>query len=231
MRNSRALRGAIVLLLPVVGCVPAVAHSPRVWAGPSLGASASATAGPAYEAGDDGRNRFLWGPVGLNAGYGWSSATQDLPSVRVGIHVPVPVVALVQPDLYIQVPRKAVGGLDAGVGVSVVAAEMGRVAMPYVQVGSIGNGGSGWYTTQGFYRNSRNVSQTSRPVLRSDAWIPSIAYAIGGRRHTTHVFATGVLGQQLSRCDAYSNEVCEREQRWAAHVGVSVEWHRARSPQ
>jgi hypothetical protein len=101
--------------------------------------------------------------------------------------------------------------------------------MPYVQVGSIGNGGSGWYTTQGFYRNTRNVSQAARPVLRSNAWVPSVAYAVGSRRHTTHFFATGVLGEQLSRCDAFSNQVCKREDRWAAIVGVTVEWHRFRS--
>lgn len=228
MSHQASLRGAVALLLPVIGCVPAVAHSPRVWPGPSVGVSLSGTAGPKYESGDDGRNVFLLGPVGLNAGYGWRPEGSDRPGFRVGVHVPVPFVALAQPDLYIQAPPRVVGGLDVGVGVSAVAAEMGRVAMPYVQVGSIGQDGSGWYTTQGFYSNTRNVTQAGRPVLRSDAWVPSIAYAAGGRRHTTHVFATGVVGQQLSRCDASSNEVCERASRWAAIAGVSVEWHRRR---
>lgn len=223
------LRSAVSILLPVLGCVPAVAHAPRVVPGLSVGGSASATGGPKYGNGDDGPHRFLFGPVGLNAGYGWTSASEDGPGIRVGVHVPVPFVVLAQPDLYIQAPRRIVGGLDAGVGVSLIAAEMGRVAMPYVQVGSIGNGGSGWYTTQGFYRNTRNVSQAGRPVLRSSAWVPSVAYAAGGRRHTTHFFATGVPGEQLSRCDAFSNQVCEREDRWAAIVGVTVEWHRVRS--
>ena len=228
MSHPIILLGAAALLLPVIGCVPAVAHSPRVWPGPSVGVSLSATAGPKYDSGDDGRNVFLLGPVGLNAGYGWSSERSDRPGFRVGVHVPMPIVALVQPDLYIQAPRQFVGGLDVGVGVSAVAAEMGRVAMPYLQVGSIGPRGSGWYTTQGFYSNTRNVSQAARPVLRSDAWVPSVAYASGGRRHTKHFFATAVVGQQLSRCDASSNEVCDRERRWAANVGVSVEWHRSR---
>ena len=222
-----ALRTFLLTSLALcAACVPAVTHGPRVQAGFSGGVTASLTGGPRYPSGDGGPEPFLRGPVGVNAGYGWRSDRGLWPAVRAGVHVPVPFAGALQPDLYLQLPSRLIGGLDAGGGVSWVAGEMGRISMPYAQLGHIGDDGTGWYTTQGFYRNVRNVSQPVRPVYRSDAWVPTIAYQwTTGRRTTSHLFLTGLFGRTLRRCDAYSNRICEREPRTGAIVGLTVEWH------
>ena len=218
------VRGLFPLLL-ATACVPAVAHGPRITRGFSGGLSASLTTGPKYSGGDDGPSNFLYGPTGLNAAYGWTLSANG-PALRFGFHVPVPAVFLVQPDVYLQAPRSVTRTFAFGVGVSAWAIELGSVAMPYLQVGRIDDDQSGWYTTQGYFRNDRNLNAHSRPVLRSTAWVPSIAYQRGGSRTTTHFFLTGVFGTQHSRCNAFSDSVCSRDRRTAAFVGMTLERHK-----
>lgn len=218
------------LLVVLTACVPVVAHGPRVEPGLSGGASASVTAGPRYNNGDDGPSPFLYGPLGVNAGYGWTSGSDGGgPAVRFGVHVPV-LVVLVQPDLYVQAPRRALGGFDAGIGVSAPVIDAGRVAMPYVQLGRITDTGSGWYTTQGFFFNRRNPGFGAGTMLREKAWVPTIAYQYGGGRTTTHVFATGAFGRQLLGCKAFTNAMCNTESRWSVMTGLTVERHRRHEP-
>lgn len=217
-----------VTLSAVGGCAPAVTHGPRIEPGFSGGFSASLSAGPRYENGDDGPTIFLFGPVGVNAGYGWSSPRAGGAGLRLGVHVPVPAVTLVQPDVYVQFPRDLLAGLDAGVGVSALGTVWGRVRMPYVQLGHISERGSGWYTTQGYYRNDRNVEVPVRPVYRSEAWIPAIGYQRGGARTTSHLYLMGMTGRVFYRCDASGDAICRIEPRWSVAAGVIVERHRLR---
>lgn len=123
-------------------CVPAVAHGPRVKPGVEIGGTASLTAGPRYTEGDDGDHPFLYGPLGANFGYGWVSSSAQRPALRLGLHAPVPVVQLVQPDVYVQLPRGATPGVQAGAGVSWWAVERGRVAMPYLRLGRVSERGA-----------------------------------------------------------------------------------------
>lgn len=72
-----------------------------------------------------------------------------------------------------------------------------------------------WYTTQGWLRNVRNVESYGRPLLRTDAWVPGLAFQQAAGRRLTHVVATGVVGEVQRRCDVASNRSCERERRWS----------------
>lgn len=209
-------------------CVPAVAHGPRVRPGFSGGVSASLTTGKKYPDGDSEPKYFLYGPVGVNVGYGWAPVTTGLPALRLGVHVPVPVLALVQPDIYVQAPRSLSREFDFGIGVSWWAIERGRVAMPYVQFGRIGENGSGWYTTQGYFRNTKDTQAQSRPVLSANAWVPGIAYQFEHGGSTTHVFVAAILGTQFMRCNVYTNTICGRERRSGAFAGITLERHQRR---
>ena len=99
MRSPRLVRRAYGAALTLVvsalagqACMPAVMHSPRIEPGPAIGLTASYTAGPEYDNGDDGPSRFAYGPVGVNLGYGWTSSRIDGLGAGVGVHVPVPLI-------------------------------------------------------------------------------------------------------------------------------------------
>ena len=227
--TSRSPMLVAALLMFTGACVPAVAHGPRIEPGWSVGASASYTDGPSYDDYTDGPDRFLYGPIGANVGYAWSSGQPDRAAYRLGLHVPVPLFMIAQPDVYVQLPRTMVGGLDAGVGVSGWLIDPLNVHMPYVQLGRISDAGTGWYTTQGWFRNDQNRDIQERHVRESQAWVPTIAYQWGHPRHTLHAFATGVFGTRALRCMGTSGAVCEHATRWSAAAGVTVELHRRRA--
>ncbi|HMI54670.1 MAG TPA: hypothetical protein VK494_00640, partial [Gemmatimonadaceae bacterium] len=95
-------------------------HAPNVERGFTGGLTASYTAGPEYENGDAGRTKFAYGPLGFNVGYGWSSDHVQGLGFRVGAYMPVPLVVAIQPDAYFQFPKRALLGLDGGVGVVII---------------------------------------------------------------------------------------------------------------
>jgi hypothetical protein len=226
--TSAAGRVGMAALVLVTGCVPVIAHGPRVQAGPSFGASASLTAGPVYPNGDD-PTKFLYGPFGLNAGYGWASDSTDGAAVRVGLHVPVPFVIAAQPDVYFQVPRRLVGGMDAGLGLSTSFYDIEHVGMPYVQLGHINDNGSGWYTTQGYY-TTQGFDTDRRPGSVVDrAWVSTVAYQLGAEYTTTHLFVTGAFGRESNSCAGFSPEVCRSDGRWSVMTGLTLDVHRQRS--
>jgi hypothetical protein len=224
-------RGWIVsgVLTPALlsACVPVIAHGPRVEPGPSIGLSASLTAGPRYRNGDDYTIPFLTGPLGANAGIGWRSAHEGWPALRVGLHVPAMFI-LTQGDVYVQAPRRMVGGLDAGVGLSAMFVEQGGAGMPYLQVGRLDVNGSGWYTPQGYYLNRYGGEPGVRVVLREEAWVPTLAYVHAGTRTNKHAFVTVALGRRLERCAIYDEGVCRRLGRWSVAAGFTLERRRER---
>ncbi len=123
-------------------------HGPRIDGGLTTGLAASYTAGPRRTRGDEGDAPYAYGPVGLNLGYGWTSDKMEGLGARLGIHIPVPLAVAAQPDFYAQLPRRAVFGLDAGVGITGIPAN--STVMPYAQLGALGASGSGFYATYGF---------------------------------------------------------------------------------
>ena len=203
--------------------MPAVMHSPRVDGGLTTGVAASLTAGPRRTRGDMGGAAYAYGPVGLNLGYGWTSDDSEGFGARLGIHVPVLVVAA-QPDFYVQLPRRAVLGLDAGVGMTGVPAM--ETVMPYAQLGALDASGSGFYATYGFMigPDPSNVNYSGRG---SGADVPGITFQRVDGRATTSAFVMAIIARDRRCPDGFSG--CVRRDNWAVASGMAVELRRRKS--
>lgn len=203
--------------------MPAVMHSPRIQPGPAIGLTASYTAGPEYENGDDGPSRFAYGPVGVNFGYGWTSTRIDGLGASIGAHVPVPLIPLIQPDIYVQLPKRAVLGFDGGVGLTSVRID--RSVIPYAQLGILAGNSTGVYATYGLLR-ARNDPDRNHPVLREEGQTAGLVFQWTQGKTTSRVFATGQFGRRFWRCSISSDDACRSEKRWAVATGTALELRR-----
>lgn len=213
----------VVSALAAQGCMPALIHAPRIEPGPTIGVTASYTAGPEYENGDGGPSRFAYGPVGVNFGYGWTSTRIEGLGASIGAHVPIPLVALVQPDVYVQLPKRALFGLDGGVGLT--SARIDRSVIPYAKLGILAANSTGAYGTYGLIR-ARNDPDRNHPVLREEGRIGSLALQWRRGKVTSRIFATGQFGRRFWRCSISSNDACRSEKRWAIAAGTALELRR-----
>lgn len=216
-------RLAALALLPVAAaCMPAVAHGPRVEPGLQGGVTASLPFGPRYGTGDWGDQPFLFGPAGVNLGYGWGSGRPEKPAVYLGTHVPVPAFPAVQADLYVQAPPRALGAFDGGLGVNASAFHVA----PYLQLGLLGEGGSGLYTVQSVdFLLQRN--ETYSNDLYGRLWVGTLAYELRGRKTSTHLFASLGYGWHAEQC-VY--DCLPAERRSVAAAGVTFSARRAAPP-
>jgi hypothetical protein len=204
--------------------MPAAMHSPRIDGGLTTGLAASYTAGPRRTRGDEGGIAYAYGPVGLNLGYGWTSDRSEGFGARLGIHVPVPLVVAAQPDFYVQLPRRAVLGLDAGVGMALVP--VNATVMPYAQLGALDASGSGFYATYGFMigPDPSNVNSSGRG---RGADVPGIAFQKVNGRTTTSAFVMAIIARDRRCPDGISG--CVRRDDWAVASGMAMEFrHRKR---
>lgn len=213
----------VVSALATQACMPAVIHSPRIDPGPSMGVTASYAAGPEYENGDDGPSRFAYGPVGVNFGYGWTSARIEGLGASIGAHVPLPLVVLIQPDVYVKLPKRALLGLDGGVGLTSVRID--RSVIPYAQLGMLAANSTGVYATYGLLR-ARNDPDGNHSVLREEGRIASLAFQWRKGKTTSRIFATGQSGRRFWRCSISSDDACRSEKRWAVAAGTALELRR-----
>jgi len=221
LRWARATLAPVLTLIVGQACIPVVMHSPRVDAGFTAGVAASYTAGPRRTRGDWGGIPYAYGPVGMHAGYGWTSADIEGLGARLGIHVPVPFVLAAQPDLYIQFPRRMVLGLDAGIGMTSIPA--GAVVMPYAQVGALGHSGSGFYATYGFLIGP-DPSDANYSGRGAGADVPGIAFQKVNGRTTTRAFVVAIIGRDR-RCPDGDPD-CVRRDNWAVASGLAIERRR-----
>ena len=162
--------------------------------------------------------------MGVNLGYGWTSDRSEGFGARLGIHVPVPLVVAAQTDFYVQLPRRAVLGLDAGVGTAWVPAM--ATVMPYAQLGAIGDRGSGFYATYGFLigPDPSNVNYAG-PGTGAD--VPGIAFQKVNGRATTSAFVMSIIARDRQCPDGFSD--CVRRDNWAVASGMAMEFrHRKR---
>lgn len=219
--HARALALAC-LLAAGTGCLPAIAHGPRVEPGASVGVTAAYASGPKVPS-DIFSTPFLLGTVGLNIGHGWVPERADAPAARVGFHVPVPVLLAMQGDAYVQAPARWLGPLDGGVGLNTFLVMPTRVLTPYVQLGRVGARGSGWYTTQGLLI-IRDPGGGYPHDVSHLAWMPAVAYQATSGRTTTHLFATGVFGRERERCDRFSGYCEPGAARWVVAAGMTLEY-------
>lgn len=222
MRVSQRLT-FLVSALVGQACMPAVMHGPRIEPGPAMAMTVSYTAGPEYENGDDGPSRFAYGPVGVNIGYGWTSARVEGLGVGIGAHVPVPLIPLIQPDVYVQLPKRALLGLDGGVGFTSVRVD--RSLIPYAQLGILAANNTGVYVTYGLFRE-RNDPDRNHPVLREEGRIAGLAFQWGQGKTISRIFATGQFGRRFWRCSISTDDACRSEKRWAVATGTALEIRR-----
>ena len=200
-------------------------HGPRVDGGLTTGLAASYTAGPRRTRGDEGDAPYAFGPVGLNVGYGWSSDEIAGFGARVGVHVPVPLVVAAQPDFYLQLPRRAVLGLDAGVGITGIPAN--STVMPYAQLGALGASGSGFYATYGFMIGPDPLTVNGSGRAGKGADVPGIAFQKVNGRTTTHAFVMAIIARDRE-CPVGTSD-CVRRDDWAVASGMALEFrHRKR---
>ena len=166
---------------------------------------------------------YAYGPVGVNFGYGWTSEKTRGLGVRLGLHVPVPFVVAAQTDLYAQLPRRALLGLDGGVGLTLIP--IAEIVMPYAQLGVLRADGSGFYTTYGFLIGPD--PSTMNPSGRgAGADVPGIAFQTVNGRTTTRFFVIAALARERTCPEGID---CRRPDDWSVAGGLALEFrHRER---
>lgn len=218
-----ALAAELTLIL-IQGCIPAVLHGPRIDGGLTTGVAASYTTGPKRTRGDWGDVAYAYGPVGLNAGYGWTSDRIEGLGVRLGVNVPL-LVALTQPDVYVQLPRRVLLGLDGGFGVTSTPGN--GVVMPYAQLGALSAGGSGIYATYGVIAGS-DATDVVFSGESGAAVVPGIAFQKVNGRTITHAFAIAIIARDRRCPEGVTN--CDRRDNWAVATGMAVEIRHRKRP-
>lgn len=184
---------AILSLLMLAGapaCAPMVAHGPRVEPGTALVVTAGGGL-PACDSTACELDLLPQAALGLRTG---RTASETRPGFSVGANLSINLFSS-ELDLYAQAPT-GFTTLDAGAGVLLSAAH----TMPYVQVGGMGEDGSGFYTTQGFVWMSTRPegyeffgADDSADDVRPRYWAPTVAYRTAGRRGL-HLYVSGAFG-------------------------------------
>lgn len=205
-QKARPLLLTALLALLCAGCMPAIAHGPRVEPGFSGGLIGARSFGPEYIYGDMGDLPALVPPLGLILAYGWAPAPPH------GVAAQATLVLPLQADVYVQFPEAYLDPLQAGFGATVAIANF----TPYLQLGRIDDGGSGIYTTQAL------VLEVDEPPM----WLGSLAYQLRKQHATVHLFGTG--GIDVRPCG--ENFRCRSaERRTLLVAGVALQFHRASS--
>lgn len=173
-------------------CAPMVTHGPRVQPGTHVVVTAGAGISPC----DTVRCNLDLLPqaaLGIRTG---RVATETRPGMALGVNASINLLSS-ELDFFVQAPT-GLTSMDVGAGVLVSAAH----TMPYVQVGRMGENGSGFYTTQGFVwmmRRSTDYAifdpgpRDAPAELKPRYWAPSLAYRTGGHRGT-HLYVSGAFG-------------------------------------
>lgn len=164
---------------------------------------------------------YAYGPVGVNVGYGWTSYEAEGFAARVGIHVPVPLVVAAQPDFYVQLPRRALFGLDGGIGVAGIPAI--ETVMPYAQLGTLDANGSGLYATYGFMFGP-DPSNVNYDGPGGGADVPGIAFQRVNGRTTTSAFVMAIIARDRQCPDGIVD--CVRRDNWSVASGMAIEFRR-----
>lgn len=225
MRASHRSNAVVIALLAGQACMPAVMHGPRIDRGLTTGVVASYTAGPRRTRGDWGDMPYAYGPAGVDAGYGWASDYHEGLGVRFGLHVPIPAYMVSQADVYVQLPKRAVLGLDAGVGMHVTP--IVSWIMPYAQVGALRASGSGLYATYGFLMgaNPSSLNSSSRG-MRAD--VPGIAFQKVSGRTTTRIFVTAMIARPHN--EPCTSSTCPRADDWSVASGMALQFRFRKDP-
>ena len=151
----------------------------------------------------------------MNVAYGWADG-DDGAALRLGTAIML-IPARFDPDVYVQVPRRALLGLDGGVGVAATTL-LGPSVLPYAQLGSI-HDATGFYVTGGYLHQSiASDSTATRLVLRDDGWLATLAYQHAHGTRVSHYFVTGVFGRPFAhRCADAIYDCSALKRPWSSH--------------
>ncbi|HEX6041428.1 hypothetical protein [Longimicrobium sp.] len=177
---------ALVGLCAAAACAPIVTHGPRA----ERGLQVTATAGLPQELCDTTCAVDLVPQIGFGARVG-----RPAEGGRMGYSVGGTFSASLfasEADVYLQAPTAP----DWAAGGGVLLSPMH--VMPYVQLGRMGEDGSGWYTTQGFawlaQRTDLSLSEGSGDLVKPRYWAPTVAYRFTHRGGATHLYVSGAFG-------------------------------------
>jgi hypothetical protein len=205
----------VALAASTWGCFPPVIHGPRVDDGPGIGASLAATTGPIRAQGDGWETPLRVGHVGIHAGYGWASPSQNRPGFFAGFALPAATA-----DVYMQLPPAWTGVFSAGVGAG-GGPQADRHA--YVQLGQISDAGRGWFITQGFGR------EPSRSGSPSTVSVTGAALQFTRRRLRTYVHLQYAFGRERGSCPGFDAQPCTPGPRnHSFSLGTTLEGRRPR---
>ncbi|HEX2201832.1 MAG TPA: hypothetical protein VHG91_00970 [Longimicrobium sp.] len=213
-------------LLALAACAPVVTHSPRV----EPGLAFHATAGVPLPL-CDSCGAGLTPTLGAGVRYGYVPADPSSPSFLVGVTAPLEA-ASAELDAFVQAPSSG----DWVVGAGTLASR--RHVHPYVQLGRIPAGGSGWYVGAGYawlFENPDWIEDLNDAIGGDEDAVaqapryfaPSLGWRTtrGGRRF--HAYLTGGFGSWRQRgpaLDPATGEYTEAERRIrTVMAGVSIE--------
>jgi hypothetical protein len=210
-----------VALTFAVGCVPSVTHGPRVEPGPSAEFSVGLQA-PRNRANEGGWPPFVFPPASGNIAYGLRDNSLDF-----GLRVAGGISAMLQfqADVYAQLPRRALLGLDGGVGVAAIAPSPANTApMPYAEVGWI-RAGNGPYAVAGYVHEIVDTNKAGAPeVLHADGWVGTLAYQFSHQQGRVRPFATAVIGRKYPmHCYGAGSDCSAFRPPRALFAGLSIE--------
>lgn len=124
-----------------------------------------------------------------------------------------------------QFPRRALLGLDGGVGIVALGpSPVSTAPMPYAELGFI-RSGNGPYVVAGYVHQSLDTNAVEGPdVLHDDGWEATIAYQFSDGTHAMRPFATAVLGHRYAiHCYGKGSDCSSFPRPRALFLGISLE--------
>ena len=195
-----------------------IAHGPDVHPGFSGGVSAALGSGPRYENGDD-PGPFYFGALAANAAYGFRSAKDSRPALRLGIQAPTERGAAA--DLYLQAPRKWISPVAAGVGLLAEFPD-GRL-MPYLQTGVTNSSGFGFNVAVGRYADKSSRASYTVWEKALVNWL-TVEAPVGDL--VSLQFHGGFASGHVKKQYSFDTTPYVDEDRWVMLGGVTLEIHR-----
>jgi hypothetical protein len=128
-------------------------------------------------------------------------------------------------DIYAQLPRRALLGLDGGVGVAALFPSLtSTLPMPYVELGRI-RSGNGPYAVVGYVHEVVDTNKVEDPNVRhADGWVATLVYQLSDRNARFRPFATVVIGRKYAvRCFGEGSDCSSLARPRAVFAGVSLE--------
>ena len=221
MRRTNVAALAVALTY-TVACVPSVTHGPRVEPGPSAELSVGLNS-PSGRAPDEGG----WPPFGFppfsgGLGYGLRDDSLDL---GVRLSGGITMMLQLQSDVYAQLPRRALLGLDGGVGVAAIYPSLASAApMPYAELGWV-RSGNGPYAVVGYVHEAVDTNAVQGTEVRhTDGWVTTLVYQFSHMNGRVRPFATVVFGRKYRlHCFGKFSDCSTFPPPRAFFAGVSIE--------